>query len=574
MSPWRTHNQSDHCRRPTGRAMRSRRRYAGAALLAVGIVLPLLTAPPSGAAVPQARDTTTAQTAATAAQVTRHIAAVPLSPCVDPDHGNPSITSIAVWPQTLDVRTRPARLHISATATDTGGPGPARGVAAVSVRFMGVSFIKARGAEFQDPDAVTLTRQPDGSWLGSALVAPGARAGRYPVMEATVSDGHSTVSYGRDRALPNPLRTTAAEVWLRSRPDSKPPRLVSLSVHPSRVDARSGPVKIHVTARVRDSGTGVVAVEAGGELRPVGRRHSAPGTTGGPGVGIKGISSWRGTFLVPQWTGGTAVSSRPITVYLTDGAGNSTSLSGGDERTARKFPLALRVRAQVDHQAPRVQVVKPPSPIDVRDGPATAVMLVHAVDRGSGVRLFSWGYETSEKASWVGRLVSGTRRDGIWLIASRFDRCFSGRAYWDTMLTAEDYVWHDFRFRVPAVTIANALDIQAPQPVVRGSVTAAGPVTVDFPEDVTGLTPESAPVRAAVDDPFVLGEPLAGSWVCQTSTGANADCATAAWRTALWTPAVPLAPGRYQIDINPEHVLSLTDLAGNPSWPSGFVVDG
>jgi hypothetical protein len=42
------------------------------------------------------------------------------------------------------------------------------------------------------------------------------------------------------------------------------------------------------------------------------------------------------------------------------------------------------------------------------------------------------------------------------------------------------------------------------------------------------------------------------------------DCATGAYREARWTPVAPMPADNYVLDLNPEHVLDVTDLAGNP----------
>ena len=84
---------------------------------------------------------------------------------------------------------------------------------------------------------------------------------------------------------------------------------------------------------------------------------------------------------------------------------------------------------------------------------------------------------------------------------------------------------------------------------------------LDFDEDVTGITPSSAPVIAADG-----GAPVAGAWTCTDATGATTGCATGTVRRAAFTPAVPTTSQLFVL-LNPEHSLGVTDLAGNPAGP-------
>jgi hypothetical protein len=101
-----------------------------------------------------------------------------------------------------------------------------------------------------------------------------------------------------------------------------------------------------------------------------------------------------------------------------------------------------------------------------------------------------------------------------------------------------------------------------------GTVRPAGPVKIRFSEPVTGISDASAPVRPRLLLPGSprrnLGPPVAGTWACRTQAGTPTDCASGAYRNAAWTPTVPMKKGSYLLDINPDRVLDVTDLAGNP----------
>ena len=56
-----------------------------------------------------------------------------------------------------------------------------------------------------------------------------------------------------------------------------------------------------------------------------------------------------------------------------------------------------------------------------------------------------------------------------------------------------------------------------------------------------------------------------GMRACTKGSGAATVCATGRVRNAIFTPsALFTARQRYDIELNPEHYLDVTDLAGNP----------
>ena len=61
------------------------------------------------------------------------------------------------------------------------------------------------------------------------------------------------------------------------------------------------------------------------------------------------------------------------------------------------------------------------------------------------------------------------------------------------------------------------------------------------------------------------GEDHTGTWACLDGSKASTDCLTGEVRTALFNPDVDLVSGGlYVLYLDPEGVLALTDLAGNP----------
>jgi hypothetical protein len=104
-------------------------------------------------------------------------------------------------------------------------------------------------------------------------------------------------------------------------------------------------------------------------------------------------------------------------------------------------------------------------------------------------------------------------------------------------------------------------------------VPLAGPLVVEFTEDVVGIDSSSAIVHAGTFNrhsyhyaPTI--EP--GAWSCTDPNGATVDCVVGPVRTAQFHPSSPLVAGVDQtVVFNPEHVLAVTDLSGNPFLPGG-----
>ena len=152
--------------------------------------------------------------------------------------------------------------------------------------------------------------------------------------------------------------------------------------------------------------------------------------------------------------------------------------------------------------------------------------------------------------------TSGSRRDGVWSAAVTISTCAIGGS-WRTELEVTDRSLRSRQYRAGLPTLEVVANDNLAPTVVRTS-TASGTPVLDFDEDVTGITPTSAPVIAADG-----GAPVAGAWTCTDVTGATTSCATGTVRRAAFTPAAP-ATSQLFVLLNPEHSLGVTDLAGNP----------
>jgi hypothetical protein len=474
---------------------------------------------------------------------------VPLSPCASSDNGFPELQSLALTPSKLDVRRRAAWLTITAQASDDGGPGPATGVRMVEVSLSG-------GLNLGLP--VELAHQDDGSWQGRVLVPPGARPGTHSVQYVRLHDGTPLAGIVRGYSTAD-LRGMGqpTDVDVLSRRDREGPQLKSFSLSRTAVDLSRSAQTIRVRARVTDNiaGTHLVAVET-----DVGHTELRLGQ------GTRRDGTWTGTLRIPRWswTGG---SPYQVFVILRDRV-SKDSLVYFDELADRGFPSMLTVTSSAKDTAdPRLRrVTATPATVDVTSGDAKVAISVRAEDAVSGVATANvWDKHLKR--------TSGTAHDGVWRGFITIGSCSFRSGPFRPQLVAFDRASNRVTAKA-SITVVNGKDIKAPtvRSVEPFRASAAQPVTFTFTEDVTGITATSSPVRRT--EPgfgFGTGDPPpaeAGSWTCSATSGAQVDCAVGPVRTATWTPSQPLTAGQsYGVDFNPEHVLDVLDLAGNPIDP-------
>jgi len=165
------------------------------------------------------------------------------------------------------------------------------------------------------------------------------------------------------------------------------------------------------------------------------------------------------------------------------------------------------------------------------------------------------------------RLAKGTRTDGIWRGQWLATTCHAPAGTWTMLVNATDAIGRFRQFRVSpsaaAVTIQN-VDRLRPQAFVQGATSTAVPIVFD--EDVVGISATSATIQHLVAVRFGVATPVSGHWECQDAVRAGVDCAAGPVRVATFLPDAPLLrQGCYTVTLNPEHVLDVLDLAGNPA---------
>jgi hypothetical protein len=472
--------------------------------------------------------------------------AVPLSDCVSSDNGDPVLSGLTISTHHLDIRRKARTVTFRVAVTDSGGPGPASGIAAVSVDLVAPQDSSARG--------VVLHPTTDGGWTAVKRYRPGA-LGIRGTWQATVSvrDKAGNITTAR----PADLMQLGSDPTLRVRTveDHEGPVVTDVRLSKKTVDTTDGSRRLRVSVDVRDALSGVSRV-----------RFSAYGSHGGVSSSRMGRTAgtvrngtWSAIVYVPRGTG----SGRwPLHVSVRDGWG--TPASYGPKRLARiSADSALRVTGVLDDRPPALKDVSlTPNTIDVREQDAIVTVELHATDALAGV---SGGQLRALPgvlgAPLVGtlRLISGTRRDGVWRASATFSHCraVTGTAVFEVAVwsigTSAGVRLDDQPLHVTAG------DTKPPGATVLALQQNAGPVRVAFDEPVTGISPESA---LLVDG---NGTAVAGTWTCHDITGAATDCFGTATREARFSPAAALVTAAtYRLVLNPEHVLDVRDLAGLP----------
>ena len=459
---------------------------------------------------------------------------VPLSECVDPDHGRPVLVESTVSPSVVDVRNKPATVTITARVKDTGGPGPASGLKTVTASTV-------VGAVSLEPSSADI-------WTSRVTIPRG------------VGPSQSVVGLELwDRARNYQAYRAGALNVLADR-DTRGPVLRRLRLSTTHLDTRWQPAEARIWAHVTDNMAGTAKVTlslsrpqpwSGGDYRvPL---HLVEGS---PANGW-----WRGALRMPRWQ---SDFTGLLGIGTLDAVNNVGGIIGAELR--RVGPSRITVRSRTDLRKPAVRrPAVAPASVDVTESAGAVRFTVRASDAKSGVA----HVDVSVGKLVALHLVSGNRRDGLWRARLPITRCTVAQSY-HAIVIVTDRAGMTRGLGADPLTYTVANSDRVP-PEVAGPSTqppASGPVTVTFTEDVTGISSASAPVtegRPVDADPYNPTQPIAGSWSCASSSASQVDCATGAVRRASWTPDQPLQSGIfYVVQFNPNHILDVTDFAGNP----------
>jgi hypothetical protein len=496
--------------------------------------------------------------------------AVPLSPCYSSDHGKPDLLWVWLDRSRVDVSRRRAVLVVRAELTDTGGPGSTTGVARASV----IASSVRGGAALQ----ARLTDVGNGVWQGSIRIPRRATPGQWAIQLAAGDRAENWETWTSD-ALAQLGQSNSFDVT--SRRDLRPPVVVRWTQKPERIDARTDQRRVTLVADVRDGGSGVASVS--GELSQ--RAGSPRGWLDFKFRKVAGSryeGRWRAHVRIPAWAPAgrwdphLSVSDfvdRSRTYDRSDPFGSP----GGKSRLSM---TPIRVISGVDTEPPVVHALEASrGEVDLRSGPADVTVTLHAGDATSGLAQPSLSAER-QGLEMIGpfHLVSGTLKNGIWQAKLHLAPCQVPAGTW--ILRPAFIRDRAGNYAEPRPELASQIQV-INNDVVRPTGTAVpDSSSVTFSEPVVGIASSSAAVRTfswgrGLPNGLAIGPDIPGSWQCASPDGTAIDCTGGPVQRATFVPLVALAPGQYGFFFNPEHVLSVTDLSGNPissTWPVTFAV--
>jgi len=292
-------------------------------------------------------------------------AAAPLIDCVSSDNGDPQMTDVTFSTSAVDVTEGPKTVIVTATAQDTGGPGPASGLALVKI------FLHHGNG---DAEPVKLKRDPSGDWVGTVTVPRWTKPGEWRVGQAFLRDrvGHETL-YGNDEDVV-PFDNTFTVISTR---DSTRPTLRGFTFRPNAVNTVHRERSVRFTARATDDLSGVAQVIVG-LVSPTTRRqafamlHQKPDTA----------NTYTGRAVIPRWI---ASSNWRVWIVVVNDRADNFRLYFNRRLKELGFKTDFSVVSRRDTTEPKiVSYRRGPSTVDIRTADKTVTVTVHAKDTQSG----------------------------------------------------------------------------------------------------------------------------------------------------------------------------------------------
>lgn len=466
----------------------------------------------------------------------------PVNKCWTTDNTNPGLNQLSFSATTLDVRTQAKTLTVRALISDNAGPGPASGILGATVTLTAMSTGESTSIRLDRAKKMF-------HWVGRLVFPRGSVGGAWRVANVTVSDRASNVvNYSYDDLAP---ATFDRDLTVDSVPDTTAPTVSALRIDPHQVDARNRGRVVTFTAEAQDTGgaglgsiTVVVGDDGSNTVGVILTR--VPGKPG----------RMRGTLPVVTWSG--THRWKVSSVIAVDKVGNTTTYDSG--LAALGFDRTFRARSRDDLKDPKVSGARLSTHrVDIRKQAATVKVRLAARDADSGVGFAFVTVDTT--GSLFGRTVELRRgAAGVFTGKIRMTPCNTPAGPARVSADITDAAGNTTSVQLGKIAV-RAKDHTLPTAAVADS-TSVPPamVTVDFDKPVNGISTSSAvihPVSSLVT--------VAGDWSCLDAASSPVSCASGAVSHATFAPIVALTGGAfYTLVLNPEGILDLTDLHGNP----------
>lgn len=286
--------------------------------------------------------------------------------CVNSDVSTAVLTSVAVSPATVDVRTGAKKVTVTIAASDS------RAITRVTVTAAHGRQGVVLGAELT---RVAGTAQ-DGTWRGTIVVPRGAVPGTWAVESVSLWNGSTrSVTYGPASAG---WGTWPDSFTVRSKADTTGPTLRSFSTSTRAVTTTTRAKEVTFRVRMTDAQAGVsfVVVRAVRDLRTGRLVDTELRRSTKPGV-------WVGTGAIPAYVGKGTHTWR-LRVITADRVGNRRSWSSA-ALASRGFPSTLRVTSRTDRTRPALTgFTFSPTTVDARTGEQKVEFAIQVTDAKSG----------------------------------------------------------------------------------------------------------------------------------------------------------------------------------------------
>ncbi|RKS75220.1 hypothetical protein CLV35_1679 [Motilibacter peucedani] len=398
----------------------------------------------------------------------------------------PEITSLALSPGRVDVRTAPRKVAVSVGATDDDA-----GVSSVQVVL---ASPKGPGGK-QSYAAATLTRSAgtatNGTFSGTATVSRWVVPGAWTVQSLFATDAHGAVEFMQTADVV--AKGWPSRLSVVSTPDVAPPALSSLVLSPAKADSRAKAAKVHVTAKAADNLSGVSFV--GVSITRAGGKSTLPALLRRTG-GTARAGTWTGDVVVPRWVGSARWS---VEATVMDAAVN---LRGYTTKAiaAKRWTSAVPVVSGTDALAPTLSAVTlAPTRVDVTGGGASIRATASARDALSGVvsGRVTWTSPSGQQSVTVElSRTSGTPQSGTWAGKAEVNACAESGTWTpsaevtDLAGNVREYAAAQAAAFAPSLVVVgrDALAVPAPDstPDTTGDPTATVPEQGTEPGDPQG----------------------------------------------------------------------------------------
>ena len=507
-----------------GGARHARRRVVGAAVLSAAVVAVMVDPGPAHAATIPTPPTSKAVCSPT------------------PSPGNPTMTSFALTPGSVNVKAKAKTITFTVKANDTKP---------IVTVFVTATSPKIKGVQRSTFASLTLkkgTKATNGTWTGKATIPVWTNNGTWNITQVYLADKGGGFAFYAPTGGSKPWNNAWPKTFsVTSTPDVVPPVVKSVSVSPSSVSTTSKPKTVKVTAKITDNLSGVSG--AGAFATVTVGKHTY--STGGALKRTKGTAkngTWTGTMPIQKWVG-SGSHKWNVTVQATDMAFNTSGPKNG----------SFKVTSKTDATSPKLKSFTfAPKSVDSHATPKgkNVAVTLKASDTLSGVAYGQVTFTSPSGFQSSGFLSrsAGTAFSGTWKAIVNIPRC-SESGTWTGSVTLIDvagnqtkYTSAQLKAKGYAINLkVTALDIQAPSASVPATVSHTGPIVVTFSE---------ATLWSGSTNPFTVTDEstfsnVGGTWTCKNTGGTVVGCNAngADVKTASFAPSSPLTVG-HKYDVN------------------------